>query len=31
MNSTFIMVLFLLVFPKNALFCKAFWDYVDIL
>ena len=25
MKSTFIIVLFLLVLPRNALFCKGFW------
>ena len=31
MKSTFIIVLFLLNLPRNALFCKVFWDYGDML
>ena len=31
MKSTFIIILFLLVLPRNALFCKGFWDYCDML
>lgn len=30
-NSTFIIVLFLLVLPRNALFCKVFWGYSKML
>lgn len=30
-NSTFIIVLFLLVLPWNALFCKGFWGYGKML
>ena len=31
MNSIFIIILFLLVLPRNALFCKGFRDYCDML
>ena len=31
MNSTFIIVLFLLVLPGNALFCKGFWNLCSLL
>ena len=31
MNSTFIIVLVLLDLPRNALFCKVFWGYCDML
>ena len=31
MKSTLIIVLFLLVLPRNALFCKGFWGYCDML
>ena len=31
MNNIFIIVLFLLVLPRNALFCKGFWGYCDML
>ena len=31
MNSTFIIVLFLLVLPQNALFCKDSWEFCDVL
>ena len=30
-KSTFIIILFLLVLPRNALFCKGFRDYGDML
>ena len=30
-NKTFIIVLFLLELPRNALFCKGLWDYGDML
>ena len=31
MKSIFIIVLFLLVLPRNALFCKGFWGYGKML
>ena len=31
MKSTFIIVLFLLELPRNALVCKVFWGYGDVL
>ena len=30
-KSTLIIILFLLVLPQNALFCKGFWDYGKML
>ncbi|RGR60947.1 hypothetical protein DWY32_13415 [Agathobacter rectalis] len=30
-NNTFIIVLFLLILPWNALFCKGFWGYGKML
>ena len=31
MKSTFIIILFLLVLPRNALFCKGFRGFCDVL
>ena len=31
MKRTFIIVLFLLVLPGNALFCEGFWDSCSLL
>ena len=31
MKSTYIIVLFLLVLPRNSLFCKGSWEFCDVL